>query len=146
MTCVKQFSQARYGVLLLFGLFLGDAYRREGVGRHIVVELRRYFNGALCGYGIAVGRLACEHGAGGCGGEGFAVGHLYGSIHGYGQQVDELDDEVAGGRVVDGGGGDALAHIVAAALYPELTRDVLVAAVVAEYLLGVVAGGEVDAR
>ena len=37
-------------------------------------------------------------------------------------------------------------HIVAAALYPELARDVLVAAVVAEYLLGVVAGSEVDAR
>ena len=131
--------------LLALQLF-GDAYRGEGVGRHIVVELRRYFNCALCGHSGAVGRLAGEHGAGGCSGEGFAVGHLYGSIHGYGQQVDELDDEVAGGRVVDGGGGDALAHIVAAALYPELTGDVLVAAVVAEYLLGVVAGGEVDAR
>lgn len=146
MTCVKQFPQARYGVLLLFGLFLGDAYRREGVGRHIVVELRRYFNGALRGYGIAVGRLACEHGAGGSGGEDLAIGHLYGGGHGYGQQVDEFDDEVAGSRIVDGGGGDALANIVAAALYAELAHDVLVAAVVAEYLLGVVTGSEVDAR
>lgn len=133
-------------LLLLALLLLGDAYRGEGVGRHLVAELRRYLDGTLGGHGGAVGRLAGEHGAGGSDGEGLAIGHLYGGGHGYGQQVDELDDEVAGGRVVDGGGGDALAHIVAAALYPELARDVLVAAVVAEHLLGVVARGEVDAR
>ena len=91
-------------------------------------------------------RIAGEYGAGAHGDGHVAIVYLHICGHGYREQIDEFDDKITRFVVIYSRGRNAFAHIVSTAFYVDMACDILVTAIVSEYLLGVVPRSEVNAR